>query len=288
MDQPVTDTPDEMVLLDGDDVPELVFARVAGGTVAAYTARAPDKSTSNEDSVAVIPYGPGAAVFAVADGAGGLPEGRRASRAAVNKLDESLQDSMQKTTLLRTAILNGIEAANLAVLAMGTGAATTLTVVTIEGLLLRTYQIGDSEAIVVGQRGVIRSQTMAHSPTGFAVEAGFLDLKDALHHEERHLVSNFLGTSNMRIDMGAEIIMRPRDTVLVASDGLTDNLHTHEITAMIRKGPLPAVIDALISLARRRMTVESTHQPSKPDDLSVILFRKPYKGRLPAQKSLLL
>jgi hypothetical protein len=85
-----------MVLLDGDDVPELVFARVAGGTVAAYTARAPDKSTSNEDSVAVIPYGPGAAVFAVADGAGGLPEGRRASRAAVNKLDESLQDSMQK------------------------------------------------------------------------------------------------------------------------------------------------------------------------------------------------
>ena len=75
---------------------------------------------------------------------------------------------------------------------------------------------------------------------------------------------------------------------VVASDGLTDNLHTHEITAMIRKGPLPAVIDALISLAKRRMTVESTHQPSKPDDLSVILFRTPYKGRLPAQKTLLL
>ncbi len=277
----MTDTPDEMVLLDGDEVPELVYARVAGGAVAAYTSRAPDKSTPNEDSVAVIPYGPGAAVFAVADGAGGLPAGRRASRTAVNKLDESLHDSMQKTTLLRTAILNGIEAANLAVLAMGTGAATTLTVVTIEGLLLRTYHIGDSEAIVVGQRGMIKSQTMAHSPTGFAVEAGFLNLKDALHHEERHLVSNFLGTTDMRIDMGAEIIMRPRDTVLVASDGLTDNLHTHEITAMIRKGPLPVVIDALISLAKRRMTVESTHQPSKPDDLSIIVFRKPYKAGLP-------
>jgi serine/threonine protein phosphatase PrpC len=270
-----------MLLLDGAEAPDSLQANVAGGSVVAYSARAPDKSTPNEDTVAVIPYGPGAAVLVIADGAGGLPAGRRASRTAVMTLEASLQDSMQKTTLLRTAILNGIEAANLAVLALGTGAATTFTVVTIEGLLVRMYHIGDSEALVVGQRGVIKSQTMAHSPTGFAVEAGFLDHKDALHHEERHLVFNFLGTTDMRIDMGAEIIIRPRDTVLVASDGLTDNLHTHEITEMIRKGPLQDVLDALVSLVKRRMTVESTHQPSKPDDLSIILFRKPYQARMP-------
>lgn len=281
----MTNTPDEMVLLEGDEVSQLVHARVAGGIAAAYTSRAPDKSTPNEDSVALIPYGPGAAVLVVADGAGGLPGGRRASRTAVQTLDQSLQDSMQKTTLLRTAILNGIEAANLAVLALGMGAATTFTVVTIEGLLVRTYHIGDSEALIVGQRGVIKSQTMAHSPTGFAVEAGFLDQKDALHHEERHLVFNFLGTSDMRIDMGAEILIRPRDTVLVASDGLTDNLHVHEITDLIRKGPLPAAIEGLVSLARRRMTVESTHQPSKPDDLSIIVFRKPQKRRKVASQN---
>jgi serine/threonine protein phosphatase PrpC len=268
-----------MLLLDGDEVPELAQVSVAGGAAIAYTARSPDKSTANEDSVAVIPYGPSAVVLVVADGAGGLPGGRRASRTAIQTLEASLQESMQQTTLLRTATLNGIEAANLAVLASGTGAATTFTVVTIEGLLLRTYHIGDSEALVVGQRGVIKSQTMAHSPTGFAVEAGFLDHKDALHHEERHLVSNFLGTSDMRIDMGAEIQLRPRDTILVASDGLTDNLHHHEITELIRKGPLGAAMDGLINLANRRMTVESTHQPSKPDDLSIILFRKPHKTK---------
>jgi serine/threonine protein phosphatase PrpC len=281
----VTDNPHEMVVLEGDEVPQLVHASVAGGLVAAYTSRSPDKSTPNEDTVAVIPYGPGAAVLVIADGAGGLPGGRRASRTAVQTLDASLQDSMSKTMLLRTAILNGIEAANAAVLALGMGSATTLTVVTIEGLLVRTYHIGDSEALIVGQRGMIRSQTRAHSPTGFAVEAGFLDQEDALHHEERHLVSNFLGTSNMRIDMGAEVHIRPRDTVLVASDGLTDNLHLHEITGLIRKGPLPAAIDGLISLVRRRMTVESAHQPSKPDDLSIILFRKPPKRRKPAGQS---
>jgi serine/threonine protein phosphatase PrpC len=197
----------------------------------------------------------------------------------VRSLEQSLNDAMAETMLLRTAILNGIEAANQAVLSLAIGSATTLTVVTIEGLLARTYQVGDSEALVVGQRGSIKSQTMAHSPTGFAVEAGFLDQRDALHHEERHLVSNFIGTADMRIEMGAEVSLKPRDTVLLASDGLTDNLHLHEITEIIRKGSLASAMQSITSLAQRRMSNESKGQPSKPDDLSVILFRKSYNGR---------
>jgi serine/threonine protein phosphatase PrpC len=139
------------------------------------------------------------------------------------------------------------------------------------------YQIGDSEALITGQRGLVRAQTMAHSPTGFAVEAGFLDEREALHHEERHLVSNFIGTSDMRMDIGAAIELRPRDTVLVASDGLTDNIHMHEIIELMRTGPLEESLDAIVGLALRRMTVESKSQPSKPDDLSIILFRKSAK-----------
>ena len=123
-------------------------------------------------------------------------------------------------------------------------------------------------------------QTTAHSPTGFAVEAGFLDQRDALHHEERHLVSNFLGTSDMRIDMGTGVELRPRDTVLLASDGLTDNVHLDEIIERIRKGPLTEGARAVASLARHRMANGASKQPSKPDDLSLILFRKPERPRM--------
>jgi serine/threonine protein phosphatase PrpC len=230
--------------------------------------------TENEDTVAAIPYGPDAAVLVVADGAGGLPAGRRASRTAVATLEQSLQTSMSETTLLRTAILTGIERANKAVMEIANGSATTLTVVTIEGRLARSYQIGDSEAIIVGLRGKLKGQTLAHSPTGFAVEAGFLDQRAALHHEERHLVSNLLGSNEMRIDVGATVELSPRDTILLASDGLTDNIHVEEIVELMRKGPLEGALDGLVGLARRRMTIESKTQPSKPDDLSVILFRK--------------
>lgn len=262
-----------MILLEGGAAGERESFRIGGGLAVAYSRRAPDKDTDNEDTVAAIPYGPDACVLVVADGAGGLPGGRRASRTAVTTLEASLQTSMTETMLLRTAILNGIDAANHAVLELGSGK-TTLTVVTIEGLVARTYQIGDSEALILGQRGKVKAQTLAHSPTGFAVEAGFLDQREALHHEERHLVSNFLGTSDMRIDMGNTVVLNPLDTVLLASDGLTDNLHFEEIVEFSRKGALDGAVDALTGLACRRMSNETKTLPSKPDDLSVILFRK--------------
>ena len=43
----------------------------------------------------------------------------------------------------------------------------------------------------------------------------------------------------------------------------------------IRKGPLDAAAERLVALARHRMAAKTTAQPSKPDDLSLILYRKP-------------
>lgn len=268
---------EELLLLDAAYEPQQLEVDVAGGTAVVYTCRDPHKESENEDTVAIIPYGPAAAVLVVADGAGGLPAGKRASMTAVTTLAESLNAAMNETALLRTAILNGIEAANDSVLALGNGSATTMTVITIEGLSARSYQVGDSEAIIVGQRGVIKLQTTAHSPTGFAVEAGFLDEREALHHEERHLVSNFLGTSDMRIDVGAMVKLNPRDTIVVASDGLMDNVHVQEIVECIRKGPLTNAANNAVILAQQRMREPQDGQPSKPDDLSMILFRKPFR-----------
>jgi len=272
---------EDVVLLDGAYAADQRAASIGGGVFSAYTCPSPDKDTENEDTVAGIPYGPQAAVLIVADGAGGLPAGKRASLVAVTTLVASLQAAMEETMLLRTAILNGIDAANLAVQQLGNGSATTFTVLTIEGLTVRAYQIGDSEAMVVGQRGLIKLQTTAHSPTGFAVEAGFLDEREALHHAERHLVSNFLGTTDMRIDIGAEVTLRPRDTILLASDGLMDNVHVEEIIERVRKGPIDDAIARVVTLANRRMHGATPGQPSKPDDLSLILFRKPYRLAAP-------
>jgi serine/threonine protein phosphatase PrpC len=266
---------DDALVLDGAVAPDRQSVEVAGGSLVAYTCRSPDKETENEDTVAIIPWGPQAAVLVVADGAGGLPAGKRASSTAVGALASSLNDSLRQNRPLRSAVLDGIEAANSAVRSLSNGSATTLTVVTIEGRLARTYQVGDSEALLVGQRGRVRLQTTAHSPTGFAVEAGFLDERDALHHADRHLVSNFIGTVDMTIDVGASAELQVRDTVILVSDGVTDNLHLDELIEMTRKGAIEGAVDAVVAAVERRMSTAGSGEPSKPDDMSLILFRKP-------------
>ncbi|HZX22573.1 MAG TPA: protein phosphatase 2C domain-containing protein [Woeseiaceae bacterium] len=269
-------TPEEpLVLPVEEDSGEVLTAAAAGGEAAVYCRRSPDKETGNEDTLAVIPLAGDTVVLAVADGAGGLPAGQRASRTAIRTVIESLKAVSDPSVMLRTAILNAMEEANAAVMALANGSATTLTVVSVEGRLVRPYHVGDSAALVTGQRGRLKMQTIAHTPVAFAVEAGFLDEVEALYHAERNLVFNFLGTADMRIEVGAELELAERDTLLLASDGLTDNLHLAEIVEIARKGPAAETLAQLAAHARERMLTPEAPTPSKPDDLSIILFRKP-------------
>jgi serine/threonine protein phosphatase PrpC len=174
---------------------------------------------------------------------------------------------------LRGPILDGIEAANRKVRDLGTGAATTLALVEIEGHTIRPYHVGDSVILLAGQRGKLKFQTISHSPIGYAVEAGLLAEEDAMHHEERHVISNVIGSDQMRIEIGPSIEMASRDTLILASDGLLDNLLPGEVVEIMRSGPLGESLHDLVNEARRRMTTADGQSPSKPDDLTVIAYR---------------
>ncbi len=257
-----------------EDMDRVAVLPVAGGCVALSTHRCPEKPTPNEDCALVAPLGSEAAVIAVADGLGGQRAGAEASRIALQSLASTLERAGGAAVPLRAAVLNGIEAANRAVLDFGGGAATTLALVEIQGNRIRPYHVGDSVILVVGQRGRMKWQTIPHSPVGFAVEAGVLDELEAMHHEDRHVVSNFLGSNEMRIEMGPHIELAPYDTLLIASDGLFDNLHLDEIVARVRSGALPAAVARLVADAQRRMAGLEAGAPSKPDDLTVLAFRR--------------
>ena len=201
-----------------------------------YSRRCPDRP-ENQDAAGCFALAPGG-VLAVADGMGGHAGGAEASRIVLECLRARLQRSDDEPGALRAAILDGIEEANRLVLELGIGAGTTLAAAEILLDTLRPYHVGDSEILVVGQRGRIKLQTVSHSPVGYAVEAGMLDGEEAIHHDERHLVSNLVGSAEMRIEVGSPLTLAPRDTVLLATDGVFDNLHLQEIIEMIRVGPL--------------------------------------------------
>ena len=64
-----------------------------------------------------------------------------------------------------------------------------------------------------------------------------------------------------------------RDTLLVGSDGLFDNLYLAEVVEGVRKGPLHASIEELCRLGRERMQAEEPALPCHPDDLTCLAFR---------------
>jgi len=249
------------------------------GEVCVRSVRSPEKATHNEDSAAVIQLGDNSVVLAVADGVGGNPAGREASNVTVQTLSRMLGQLRNETPELRPAILDAVDKANKTVLGLARGAATTLVVAQLDATRLRSYHVGDSELLAVGQRGRIKQRVVPHSPTGFAVEAGLLDEDEAVQHDQRHVLFNVIGSSDMRVEVGPALQLAARDTLLLASDGLFDNLYTDEIVDTIRTGPLTTAADRLVERVQARMRAKGvTDQPCKPDDLTVILFR-PHRPR---------
>lgn len=246
----------------------------AGGQAVVYTACSPDKETANEDCAAIIDAGNGAVVLAVADGLGGQPGGEQASALAVRALRDCVHAARKEPTSIREAILEGFDQANRAISDQGNGSATTLVVVEVEDNGIRSYHVGDSGLLAFGGRGKIKLETIAHSPVGYAVEAGVLSAREAIRHEDRHIVSNVVGDPSMHVGMSSRLRLRPRDTVVLASDGLFDNFHAWEIVEFFRRGPLLKGTSTLAAQCRKRMTEPREGRPGKPDDLTIIAFRR--------------
>lgn len=247
---------------------------ITTGNVAVYVSRSPEKETSNEDSAAVFNMDVNACALVVADGMGGMPCGDQASRIVVESLQRAFAGAEPSEFGYRDYMLNGIEQANVNINELGVGAGSTMAAVEISNNILRPYHVGDSMILVVGQRGKIKLQTISHSPVGYAVESGLLNEQEALHHDDRHVVSNYVGNPEMRIEIGPTLQLSRYDTVILATDGLFDNLTVSEIVDIIRKDSLKKVSRKLIDLSSKRMRHEETDFPSKPDDVSFIVFRR--------------
>ncbi|MGB0598143.1 MAG: PP2C family protein-serine/threonine phosphatase [Rubripirellula sp.] len=249
--------------------PELL--RLNRGKAMTQCRSCPGKTEPNDDSAAVVQTTAGVILLVIADGVGGCPHGHQASAIAVQTLTKSVLDAAPMTGV-RDAILDGIEQANQAILDLSIGAATTLAVVEVQDQVARGYQVGDSTSLILGQRGSIKWKSTPHSPVGYAIEAGMLTEADAMHHEQRHVVSNLVGSRNMHIEIGPAQPLATRDTIIVGSDGLFDNVKIEEVIEHGRCGKLTRRMKCLDDLATERMTLNQPGEPGKPDDLSMIIY----------------
>jgi serine/threonine protein phosphatase PrpC len=234
----------------------------------------PEHPERNEDAVGTWLFPDGSLVFAVADGMGGTPAGQVASRIAIEELDAAFV-AMDRSLSMRSPILDAFESANQKVLELVPGSGTTLLAVEVVGSTVRTYNVGDSGALLVGQRGRLKMETTDHSPVGYGVAAGLIDSESAMTHKDRHFLSNCVGSKEMHIEVGIPRHSDPLDTLLLASDGLFDNVVPADVVETMRCGPLRDCVSALAGHARARMQAASDGERSgKPDDLAIVLARR--------------
>lgn len=249
--------------------------RTSFGECAYSAAPSPLESGVSEDCLLIQPREDGV-ILIIADGAGGHPGGDDASRIAVSEVGIQLSTLGSREISPRTAILDGFESANNRIMKEAPGALTTLLVVEIAlhqgALAFRTYHAGDTAAFVFSGRGRVRWNTVMHSPVGYAVESGLLGPDQALHHDDLNLVSSLVGGRDVRIELGSWTALKTHETLLVATDGLLDNLYRREIGKMVASPKLKDVSSKLSECARSRM-LDPRSKLSKPDDCTFALFR---------------
>ncbi|MCA8970526.1 MAG: serine/threonine-protein phosphatase [Planctomycetes bacterium] len=254
-----------------ENMDDAVVVPFCGGEVGIISQRSPDKDTANEDAAAIFSVSEVTGLLVVADGMGGSRGGESAARITLEEL--ALEVDSTTSESVRESALRAVESANQRILDLGVGAGCTLAMAEIDGSSFRPYHIGDAGLLLVGGRGKIKKLTLSHAPVAYAVESGMLDEIEAMHHDDRHIVTNCLGHADMRIEMGSPITMNARDTLVLASDGLFDNLHIDEISAVVRRGPLDDAIRELMQRCRERQAGAVPDTPSKPDDTTVVVYR---------------
>ena len=152
------------------------------------------------------------------------------------------------------------------------GLATTLVLVEIRERVVRPYHVGDSATLgrPARQAEVSDDRPFAdrlRGRSGADRREGCDPPRSAAHDLERDRLAGDVDRDRPGDPDG------PRDTLVLASDGLLDNLLPTEIVELVRTGPLDKAVDQLVAVATERMNAESGSAPSKPDDLTVIAFR---------------
>lgn len=245
---------------------------LAKGQTAVFSHKSPFKDGVNEDSALLLPLGDGRAILAVADGLGGRVGGAEASQTAIRQL-ERIGTQRPAPDDLRGPIIDAFERANLEIESRGIGSCTTLVVAEIMPTGVRTYHVGDSAALMFDSRGQVKLETIPHSPVGYALAAGLIDDDEAFTREDRHLVSNVVGSDAMHIEVSMAQQSQPGDTLLLATDGLFDSVRLIEIRDSLMTGSVLEATASLAGLAMRRMIGDPGEPQGKPDDLTLIVHR---------------
>ena len=249
----------------------------------------------NEDRFAVVAFASETAtpiLFAVlSDGIGGHRAGEVAAELAVNYIVEGAGESNGRDPLeiMQSAIHSASEAiaSRSASKAEQEGMGATCACVGVEGDRRFAVHVGDTRIYLV-RGGKIQRLTIDHTWVQEAMEKGIINADQARNHPNVHVLRRHLGSVELpEVDVrlitrpgetdeearqNQGFMLRPRDILLMCTDGLTDLIWDDEILRLITtRNSLKSAAEDLVARANER---------GGHDNITVILIGVP-KARPP-------
>lgn len=199
----------------------------------------------NEDACLNLPS---EGVWAVADGMGGHSAGEVASQAVVEalsagpvggSLEERMAEVSQRLEQCNHALF--LEARDRGGSIIGS---TVVVLISVDSRAACLWA-GDSRAYCL-RDGRLNQITEDHSRVQELIAGGIVKIEDARDHPQANVVTRAVGASR-RLQLGTVTLdIRPRDTFLLCSDGLTDELTDLEIASLLNGNDSQWSVDALI------------------------------------------
>jgi len=228
-----------------------------------------DVTLQNDDGLA--PLG----LYIVADGMGGHQKGEVASSLAAQVsahhivqdvflpfLSADEQNSSRRP--INEALIQSVQAANLAVYQQAPEAGTTLTMALIFGHKAYIAHVGDSRAYIFSQ-ATLRQITQDHSLVARLVELGQATPEEALTHTHRNVLYRAIGQAGA---LEVDTYLQPfpvGSCLLICSDGLWGMVPDEELADILTYAPTP-------QLALEQMVTAANHRGGDDNITAVLVF----------------
>lgn len=226
------------------------------------------KRSINQDYVytSELPVGNLPNLFLVADGMGGHQAGDVASKYTVEHIISDVQANPDHNPVkvLRTAI----EKANDGLLEMAKnheelmGMGTTVVAATIIDNYMYVANVGDSRLYVLNE--TITQITKDHSLVEELVRNGSIDRSEARLHPKKNIITRAVGVKEKVMIDFFDVKLKPEDTVLLCSDGLTN---------MVEDDDIHILINQQVDIAgKAEKLIETANQNGGKDNITVVVI----------------
>jgi protein phosphatase len=219
------------------------------------------KRADNQDAFGKFPPDslelslPKGLLFIVADGMGGHANGKEASAMAVQIVqqvyfadpNENISECLQAAFETANEQIHQRATSKLEFRGMGT----TCTALVLHDDRAYIAHVGDSRAYRIS-KSKIEQLTQDHSKVAEMQRLGILTESEAKSHPEKSHLYRALGIApTVKVDLAADLPLRPDERFLLCTDGLA-KIAEHEIKQIVLANSPPEACDKLIELANDR------------------------------------